>query len=78
MSVTKTLRKTKLGVDESLPPTFARTTLTNEEIIAELGWSKEVIKAVIGVTPTTMRPPYGGRLIPLSSSPKLELTAAPY
>ncbi|ORY74064.1 hypothetical protein BCR35DRAFT_306855 [Leucosporidium creatinivorum] len=35
------------------------TTMTNEEIIAELGWSKEVIKAVIGVTPTTMRPPYG-------------------
>ncbi|KAK4052001.1 chitin deacetylase [Microbotryomycetes sp. JL221] len=35
------------------------TTLSNEEIIAELGWSKEVIKAVIGVTPTTMRPPYG-------------------
>ncbi|KAK4050297.1 chitin deacetylase [Microbotryomycetes sp. JL201] len=35
------------------------TTLTNEQIIAELGWSKEVIKAVIGVTPTTMRPPYG-------------------
>lgn len=36
------------------------TTLTNEEIIAELGWSKAVIKAVLGVTPTTMRPPYGG------------------
>ncbi|KAM0786366.1 hypothetical protein ACM66B_001836 [Microbotryomycetes sp. NB124-2] len=35
------------------------TTLTNEQIIAELGWSKEVIKSVIGVTPTTMRPPYG-------------------
>jgi peptidoglycan/xylan/chitin deacetylase (PgdA/CDA1 family) len=35
------------------------TTLSNEEIIAELGWSKKVIKDVLGVTPNTMRPPYG-------------------
>jgi peptidoglycan/xylan/chitin deacetylase (PgdA/CDA1 family) len=35
------------------------TTQTNEEIIAELGWTKKVIKDVLGVTPTTMRPPYG-------------------
>lgn len=35
------------------------TTLTNAEIVAELGWSKEVIRSVIGVTPNTMRPPYG-------------------
>jgi len=35
------------------------TTLTNEQIIAELGWSKKVIKDVIGVTPNMMRPPYG-------------------
>lgn len=35
------------------------TTLSNEEIIAELGWSKKVIKDVIGVTPNMMRPPYG-------------------
>ncbi|SNX82817.1 probable Chitin deacetylase [Melanopsichium pennsylvanicum] len=35
------------------------TTLTNEQIVAELGWSKEVIRSVIGVTPNTMRPPYG-------------------
>lgn len=35
------------------------TTLTNEEIIAELGWSKKVIKDVLGVTPNTMRPPFG-------------------
>jgi len=35
------------------------TTQTNEEIIAELGWSKKVIKDVLGVTPNTMRPPYG-------------------
>jgi len=35
------------------------TTLSNEEIIAELGWSKKVIKDVLGVTPNIMRPPYG-------------------
>ncbi|KAM0755943.1 glycoside hydrolase/deacetylase [Meredithblackwellia eburnea MCA 4105] len=35
------------------------TTLTNEEIIAELAWAKAIIKAVTGVTPNTMRPPYG-------------------
>jgi hypothetical protein len=35
------------------------TTLSNEEIIAELGWSKKVIKDVLGVTPNMMRPPYG-------------------
>lgn len=35
------------------------TTLTNEEIIAELGWSRKAIKDVLGVTPNTFRPPYG-------------------
>ncbi|KAJ7919068.1 glycoside hydrolase/deacetylase [Mycena leptocephala] len=35
------------------------TTLTNEQIIGELGWSKKVIKDVIGVTPTHFRPPFG-------------------
>jgi peptidoglycan/xylan/chitin deacetylase (PgdA/CDA1 family) len=35
------------------------TTLTNEQIIAELGWTKKVIKDVLGVTPNMMRPPYG-------------------
>ncbi|CEQ40652.1 SPOSA6832_02280, partial [Sporobolomyces salmonicolor] len=35
------------------------TTLTNEEIVAELGWSKKIIKDITGVTPNTMRPPYG-------------------
>ncbi|KAI0052911.1 carbohydrate esterase family 4 protein [Auriscalpium vulgare] len=35
------------------------TTLTNEEIIAELGWTKKIIKDVLGVTPTMMRPPFG-------------------
>jgi len=37
----------------------ALTTQTNEEIIAELGWTKKIIYDVTGVTPTTMRPPYG-------------------
>jgi len=35
------------------------TTLTNEQIVAELGWTKKVIFDVTGVTPNTMRPPYG-------------------
>ena len=35
------------------------TTISNEAIIAELGWSKKVIKDTLGVTPTYMRPPYG-------------------
>jgi peptidoglycan/xylan/chitin deacetylase (PgdA/CDA1 family) len=35
------------------------TTLTNEQIIAELGWTKKVIKDILGVTPNMMRPPYG-------------------
>jgi peptidoglycan/xylan/chitin deacetylase (PgdA/CDA1 family) len=35
------------------------TTLSNEAIIAELGWTKKVIKDVLGVTPNIMRPPYG-------------------
>ncbi|SCV71529.1 BQ2448_3117 [Microbotryum intermedium] len=35
------------------------TTLTNEQIVAELGWTKKVIFDVIGVTPNTFRPPFG-------------------
>lgn len=35
------------------------TKLTNEQIVAELGWTKKVIKDVTGVTPNTFRPPYG-------------------
>ncbi|KAF9071583.1 hypothetical protein BDP27DRAFT_1218975 [Rhodocollybia butyracea] len=35
------------------------TTLTNAEIVAELGWTRKAIKTILGVTPTTMRPPYG-------------------
>ncbi|GAA6000581.1 uncharacterized protein JCM10292_000495 [Rhodotorula paludigena] len=35
------------------------TTLSNEEIVAELGWTKKIIKDITGVTPNTFRPPYG-------------------
>lgn len=51
------------------------TTLSNEEVVAELGYTREIIKVgrngnicgssspctqdIIGVTPTTYRPPYG-------------------
>lgn len=37
----------------------ALTTLSNDEIIAELGWTKKAIKDVLGVTPNMMRPPFG-------------------
>ncbi|KAF9047178.1 glycoside hydrolase/deacetylase [Hymenopellis radicata] len=32
------------------------TQQTNEQIVAELGWTRKAIKEVLGVTPTTMRP----------------------
>ncbi|KDN49902.1 carbohydrate esterase family 4 protein [Tilletiaria anomala UBC 951] len=35
------------------------TTLTNEQIVAELAWTMKAIKDIVGVTPNTMRPPYG-------------------
>ncbi|KIY71912.1 carbohydrate esterase family 4 protein [Cylindrobasidium torrendii FP15055 ss-10] len=35
------------------------TQQTTEQIVAELGWTRKAIKEVLGVTPTTMRPPYG-------------------
>lgn len=35
------------------------TTLTNEQIVAELGFTREAIRQVLGVSPTTMRPPQG-------------------
>ncbi|KAH9911430.1 uncharacterized protein BXZ73DRAFT_57018 [Epithele typhae] len=35
------------------------TTLTNEQVIAELGWSKKIITDVTGVTPRYWRPPFG-------------------
>ncbi|OAD05606.1 carbohydrate esterase family 4 protein, partial [Mucor lusitanicus CBS 277.49] len=35
------------------------TTLTNEQIVAELKWNELVIKEVTGVAPRYFRPPYG-------------------
>ncbi|CAG8632956.1 2844_t:CDS:2 [Acaulospora morrowiae] len=35
------------------------TTQSNEQIIAELQWTAEIIKATIGVIPAYMRPPFG-------------------
>ncbi|KAG9312991.1 carbohydrate esterase family 4 protein [Chiua virens] len=35
------------------------TSLTTEQIVAELGYTRKAIKQVLGVTPTLMRPPYG-------------------
>ena len=35
------------------------TSLSNAQIVAELGWTRKAIKAVIGVTPVLMRPPRG-------------------
>jgi len=50
----------------------ALTTQTNEQIVAELGWTREAIRQITGVSPTVscrsvrlmlidqcMRPPYG-------------------
>ena len=33
--------------------------MTNEQIVAELRWSRKAIKDVTGVTPLLFRPPYG-------------------
>jgi peptidoglycan/xylan/chitin deacetylase (PgdA/CDA1 family) len=35
------------------------TTLSTRQIVAELGYTRAAIKSVIGITPTTMRPPRG-------------------
>ncbi|KAF8594336.1 glycoside hydrolase/deacetylase [Ceratobasidium sp. AG-I] len=35
------------------------TTLSNEQIVAELGYTRKAIQAVLGVTPRYFRPPYG-------------------
>jgi peptidoglycan/xylan/chitin deacetylase (PgdA/CDA1 family) len=37
----------------------ALTSLSNEQVVAELGWTAKAIKDVVGVTPNTFRPPYG-------------------
>ena len=39
--------------------TTITATLTNAQIVAELGWTRKVIKDVLGVTPNTYRPPQG-------------------
>ncbi|KAG1145932.1 hypothetical protein G6F37_004268 [Rhizopus arrhizus] len=35
------------------------TTLTNEQVVAELKWTELAIKEIIGVSPRLFRPPYG-------------------
>ncbi|CAG8820172.1 11122_t:CDS:2, partial [Dentiscutata erythropus] len=35
------------------------TTQSNEQVIAELQWTAEIIKNVTGITPIYMRPPFG-------------------
>ncbi|CDO69774.1 Carbohydrate Esterase Family 4 protein [Trametes cinnabarina] len=35
------------------------TAMSNEQIVAELGWTRHAIQQVLGVTPTTMRAPFG-------------------
>ncbi|KAL1941246.1 hypothetical protein VTO73DRAFT_7458 [Trametes versicolor] len=35
------------------------TAMTNEQIVAELGWTRHAIQTVLGVTPTFMRAPFG-------------------
>ena len=37
----------------------ALTTQSNAQIVAELGWTREAIRQITGVSPNTMRPPYG-------------------
>lgn len=35
------------------------TSRSTEQIVAELGWTRLIIQKVLGITPTTMRAPYG-------------------
>lgn len=35
------------------------TTLTNEEVVAQLYWTQKAIKETMGITPKCWRPPYG-------------------
>ncbi|KZT58249.1 carbohydrate esterase family 4 protein [Calocera cornea HHB12733] len=35
------------------------TTLSTEQIVAELGWTREAMRFILGVSPNCMRPPYG-------------------
>ncbi|KZO90422.1 carbohydrate esterase family 4 protein [Calocera viscosa TUFC12733] len=35
------------------------TTLSTEQVVAELGWTREAMRFILGVSPNCMRPPYG-------------------
>ena len=35
------------------------TTLTNEQVVAQLYWTQKAIKQTLGITPKCWRPPYG-------------------
>ncbi|KZT53815.1 carbohydrate esterase family 4 protein [Calocera cornea HHB12733] len=35
------------------------TTLSTEQVVAELGWTREAIRQITGLSPNCMRPPYG-------------------
>ncbi|PPQ66102.1 hypothetical protein CVT26_010903 [Gymnopilus dilepis] len=62
ISFPATLQEEYMGQHQIAVHTWSHpplTTLSNEEIIAELGWTKKIIKDVTGVTPNMMRPPYG-------------------
>jgi peptidoglycan/xylan/chitin deacetylase (PgdA/CDA1 family) len=62
ISFPETLQSEFMGQHQIAVHTWSHpslTTLSNEEIIAELGWSKKIIKDVTGLTPNMMRPPYG-------------------
>lgn len=37
----------------------ARTTLTDAQIVGELGWTMQIIYDITGLVPTSWRPPYG-------------------
>ncbi|BEJ15126.1 hypothetical protein CspHIS471_0408930 [Cutaneotrichosporon sp. HIS471] len=57
MVVTEYLAGHQLSIHTWSHPSL--TKLSNEEIVAELGWTKQAIHDVVGVTPNTFRPPYG-------------------
>ena len=35
------------------------TSLNNEQVVAELGYTRKAIRSILGITPLTMRPPFG-------------------
>lgn len=70
----KTLQQEYIGGHQIAVHTWSHpylTTLSNDQIIAELGWTKKVMKDILGVTPNMMRPPYGdidGRVRAISAA----------